>query len=57
MADLILNSFKKPKTQNKERKNTMSLVEPPKRPQGENKAKDLSKKDMSPIFILENKYL
>ena len=44
----------KPKTQNKERKNTMSLVEPPKRPQGENKAKDLSKKDMSPIFILEN---
>ena len=44
----------KPKTQNKERKNTMSLVDPPKRPQGENKAKDLSKKDMSPIFILEN---
>ena len=44
----------KPKTQNKERKNTMSLVEPPKRPQEENKAKDLSKKDMSPIFILEN---
>ena len=44
----------KPKTQNKERKNTMSLVEPPKSPQGENKAKDLSKKDMSPIFILEN---
>ena len=44
----------KPKTQNKERKNTMSLVEPPKGPQGENKAKDLSKKDMSPIFILEN---
>ena len=44
----------KPKTQNKERKNTMSLVEPPKRPHGENKAKDLSKKDMSPIFILEN---
>ena len=44
----------KPKTQNKERKNTMSLVEPPKRPQGENKAKDLSKKDISPIFILEN---
>ncbi len=44
----------KPKTQNKERKNTMSLVEPPKGPQGENKAKDLSKKDMSAIFILEN---
>ena len=44
----------KPKTQNKERKNTMSLVEPPKGPQGENKTKDLSKKDISPIFILEN---
>ena len=44
----------KPKTQNKERKNTMSLVEPPKGPQGENKTKDLLKKDISPIFILEN---
>ena len=44
----------KPKTQNKERKNTMSLVEPPKGPQGENKTKGLSKKDISPIFILEN---
>lgn len=44
----------KPKTQNKEKSNTMNLVQPPKRAQGENKAKDLSKKDMSPIFVLEN---
>ena len=44
----------KPKTQNQEKRNTMNLVQPSKRPQGENKAKDLSKKDMSPIFVLEN---
>jgi HlyD family secretion protein len=44
----------KPKTQNKEKRNTMNLVQPSKRPQGENKTKDLSKKDMSPIFVLEN---
>jgi HlyD family secretion protein len=44
----------KPKTQNQEKRNTMNLVQGPKRPQGENKAKDLSRKDMSPIFVLEN---
>ena len=50
----------KPKTQNQEKRNTMNLVQGSKRPQsskrtqGENKAKDLSRKDMSPIFVLKN---
>lgn len=44
----------KPKNLNDDKKNTMNFVGPPKRPQGENSAKDLTKKEFSPIFILEN---
>ena len=45
----------KPKVQTEEQKaNTMNLVQGPKRPQGENKPKDLEKKEFLPVYILEN---
>lgn len=44
----------KPKISTDDKKTTMNFVGPPKRPQGENAAKDLTKRELSPIFILEN---
>jgi HlyD family secretion protein len=44
----------KPKISTDGKKSTMNFVGPPKRPQGENAAKDLTKRELSPIFILEN---
>ena len=38
----------------KQKANTMNLVQGPRRPQGENISKDLGKKELSPIYILEN---
>lgn len=46
--------FKPKMPQTDERKGTMSFVGPPRRPQGENGSKELGKKELSPIFILEN---
>ena len=44
----------KPKIQLEQKANTMNLVQGPRRPQGENISKDLGKKELSPIYILEN---
>ena len=44
----------KPKIQLEQKSNTMNLVQGPRRPQGENISKDLGKKELSPIYILEN---
>jgi HlyD family secretion protein len=43
----------KPKVQNEEKRNTMNFVQP-RRPSSEKSAKDLIKKDLSAIWILEN---
>ena len=44
----------KPKIQLEQKSNTMNLVQGPRRPQGENISKDLTKKEFSHIYILEN---
>ena len=44
----------KPKIQLEQKANTMNLVQGPRRPQGENVSKDLTKKELSHIYILEN---
>ena len=44
----------KPKIQLEQKANTMNLVQGPRRPQSENISKDLAKKELSPIYILEN---
>ncbi|MDX9900462.1 MAG: efflux RND transporter periplasmic adaptor subunit [Aliarcobacter sp.] len=44
----------KPKIQLEQKSNTMNLVQGPRRPQGENVSKDLTKKELSHIYILEN---
>ena len=44
----------KPKIQLEQKANTMNLVQGPRRPQSENISKDLGKKELSPIYILEN---
>ena len=44
----------KPKIQLEQKANTMNLVQGPRCPQGENISKDLGKKELSPIYILEN---
>ena len=44
----------KPKIQLEQKSNTINLVQGPRRPQGENISKDLGKKELSPIYILEN---
>ena len=44
----------KPKIQLEQKANAMNLVQGPRRPQGENISKDLGKKELSPIYILEN---
>ena len=44
----------KPKIQSEQKANTMNLVQPPRRVAGENASKDLSKKEFTPIYVLEN---
>ncbi len=44
----------KPKIQIEQKTSTMNFVQGPKRPQGETGAKEMGKKEFSPIFILEN---
>ena len=44
----------KPKIHADQKTNTMNLVQGPRRPQGENASKDLAKKELSAIYILEN---
>ena len=46
--------FKPKLPQADERKGTMNFVGPPRRPLGENGAKELGKREFSPIFIIEN---
>ena len=44
----------KPKIQIEQKSSTMNFVQPVKFPQGENRPKEMGKKEFSPIFILEN---
>lgn len=44
----------KPKVQTEQKASTMNFVQGPRRPQGETQAKEMGKREFSPIFILEN---
>ena len=44
----------KPKTQSEQKASTMNFVQPPKFPQGDNRPKEMGKKEFVPIFVLEN---
>ena len=44
----------KPKVQTEQKASTMNFVQGPRRPQGETQAKDMGKREFSPVFILEN---
>ena len=44
----------KPKVQTEQKASTMNFVQPPKLPQGDNRPKELGKKEFAPVFILEN---
>ena len=44
----------KPKIQTEQKASTMNFVQPPKMPQGDARAKELDKKELVPIFVLEN---
>lgn len=44
----------KPKVQTEQKASTMNFVQGPRRPQGETQAKEMGKREFSPVFILEN---
>lgn len=44
----------KPKIQTEQKASTMNFVQPPKIPQGDNRPKELGKKEFVPVFVLEN---
>ena len=44
----------KPKIQSEQKSSTMNFVQPPKFPQGENRPKEMGKKEFVPVFVLEN---